>query len=236
MIPNIDLSLRLVPPPERPPGKLLYRALYGSHAHGTATPTSDEDWRGFYMLAPEDWLVAQLPRESTWEHKPDQVFWEIGHFGRLVLAGNPNIVGLLSVPRELITEESAASIRFRALGPKLITRRMVSAYMGWVTRELAVDPAKLTPKRLSHIPRLLYELINALETGVVPVRLPPPQLGFVRGVKEGAIPFAKAMSAIATLLERARALREAQAGVLPEPPVEEVNDIVLQARLAALIH
>ena len=30
------------------PGALRFVLLYGSHAHGTAGPTSDEDWRGVF--------------------------------------------------------------------------------------------------------------------------------------------------------------------------------------------
>lgn len=215
------------PPTETPPGKLLFRCIYGSHAHGTATPTSDEDWRGFYQLPTDDFLGIESPN-TTWERKPDQVFWEVGHFGRLLLAGNPNIVGLMFAPASCVTDDSDVARAFRALGPRLITKRMVSAYIGWAMTELRNGPDKLTPKRLSHVPRLLWEVIGALTTGAIPVRLPPPQLGVVRGIKEGAIGYDVARKTIDGLVLKAQALwADAH---LSEPPTAEVNAIVLAAR------
>jgi len=83
-----------------PPGDTDYLVLYGSHAHGTATATSDEDWRGVYRLPNDAFLGLDTP-PRTWTAAPDVVMWELGHFCQLLLGGNPNIVEELKKGKKL---------------------------------------------------------------------------------------------------------------------------------------
>lgn len=211
------------------PGALRFVLLYGSHAHGTAGPTSDEDWRGVFQLPTDTILGLRRPRE-TWERKPDIVLWELGQFARLLLGGNPNIVGMLWAPDDVIIHIDGAALRLREMRERFITRRMVSAYLGWVHTELKVGTA-LTGKRASHLLRLLWELDGALTEGAIPVRLPEERRRTVVAVKRGNLDVSVALARTRTELERIDAL--ARSMDLPEPPEEEVNAIVVAARWEA---
>jgi predicted nucleotidyltransferase len=80
---------------ELPEGsRLLYKVLSGSHATNLVTPTSDEDWRGVYQVPTRTLLGLQQPPETV-EVPPDETYWELGHFARLCIKGNPNIMELL---------------------------------------------------------------------------------------------------------------------------------------------
>ena len=212
------------------PGEMLFVLLYGSHAHGTAGPTSDEDWRGVYQLPTEDWLGLHQPK-TTWERKPDTVLWELGHYARLLLGGNPNIVGMLWAPDECVVSVSGPVARLREMRTEFITRRMVSAYHGWVHTELKVGES-LTGKRASHLLRLLWELDGALTTGDVPVVLPEHRRKTVVAVKRGNLDVSVALAMVRDELVRIDAL--VRASDLPEPPEEKVRQIVVDARKAAL--
>lgn len=212
------------------PGTLRFVLLYGSHAHGTATATSDEDWRGVYQLPTEDWLGLHPPK-TTWERKPDVVLWELGHFARLLLGGNPNIVGMLWAPEAVVTLCDGPVAQLRDMREAFITRRMVNAYRGWVRTELKVG-MELTGKRASHLLRLLWELESALVHRRVDVVLPDARRETVLAIKRGRLSVAVALDRTASELARIDAIADSM--TLPEPPEEEVRRIVVDARKAAL--
>lgn len=177
---------------------MIFRVLYGSHAHGTATHTSDEDWRGVFQLPSETFLGLEAPK-TTHEDKPDQVFWELGHFCRLLLKGNPNIVGMLFAPDDVIETVHPAFLPLLDERHRFLHEGTMRAYMGWVWRELR-DLQKLPPeafrfKRLSHVPRLLYEIQSIIKSGGTDMLVRPevPELNFIMAVKCGDIPWSEAM-------------------------------------------
>lgn len=212
------------------PGTLRFVLIYGSHAHGTSGPTSDEDWRGVYQLPTEEWLGLHPPR-TTWERKPDTVLWELGHFARLLLGGNPNIVGMLWAPDECVVSIDGPVAELRAMRREFITRRMVAAYHGWVHTELKVGDA-LTGKRASHLLRLLWELDGALTEGDVPVLLPETRRRTVVAVKRGDLDVSVALAMVREELRRIDGIVERM--TFPEPPEEKVRRIVVAARVAGL--
>lgn len=175
--------------PNRPytgDGEVVVRMLYGSWAHGTQTKDSDEDWRGIFQLPNEEFLGLDTPK-TTFEAKPDQVYHEIGHFMRLLAKGNPNIVGMPFAPPDMVFEKSMVWDSIVAHRESFITKRMAAAYRGWLLQELDNFEKGKTDnsKRLSHVPRLAYELYHAVMYRIIPVRLSGRMLDFVMDVKEG---------------------------------------------------
>jgi RNA repair pathway DNA polymerase beta family len=226
------------PAPEvHPPGTIRYVVLYGSHAHGTATPTSDEDWRGVYQADNDHFLGLNAP-QRTWEQKPDITMWELAHFCRLLLGGNPNISGLLSAPDDCIAEISPVISLLRDNRQVFVTRALASAYLGWMERELRdiknradvrrATPIPPDPKRLSHLPRLMFELEGAIETGEIPVRATGAQLDYIMAVKTGHPAFGYDEVA-GRLLDRLPSLHE-RGRALPPAPRAFVAQILLRAR------
>lgn len=212
------------------PGDLRLRVLAGSHAHGTATPESDYDWRGVYQLPTDDFLGVRNP-ETTIERPPDQVYWELRHFCQLLLKGNPNIVAMLWTPDDCVWDTSLVVQELTKVRQALISTSMAAAYIGWVHREMGqVAKLKHVPaKRMAHVPRLLWELRTAVLTGEIPVRLPAEHLEVVRLIKSGADPDGDEwVGFCGSLLLDVEAL--VQSTYLPPPPTELVGQILLNAR------
>jgi hypothetical protein len=78
---------------ERGPHVLL-RCRSGSHAYGLATPESDEDYRGVFLL-PYDRLLGlrYLPQIS--DATNDRSYYELGRFLELLARANPTALELL---------------------------------------------------------------------------------------------------------------------------------------------
>jgi len=85
----------------REEGLIIFEAVMGSHAYGTAMPTSDVDLRGVFIQPLEDILgfgyVEQVADKTN-----DIVFYEIKRFLELVGTNNPNILELLNAPKDCI--------------------------------------------------------------------------------------------------------------------------------------
>lgn len=78
----------------------LYSIKHGSHAYGTATPTSDLDIRGL-CCPPPRYMHGWLMQFEQYEQKgdPDIVIFDIRKFFRLAADCNPNIIEMLFVDR-----------------------------------------------------------------------------------------------------------------------------------------
>jgi hypothetical protein len=119
----------------------------------------------------------------------------------------------------------------------LITKPMVDAYHGWVYRELKDLQGKglrshgytIPGKRLSHVPRLLWELQGALLFREIPVRLDGEELATVMAIKTGEMSTDDAMLLCGDMLiETERIMEQTRVPVLA--PFDLFNQIVLDAR------
>lgn len=168
-------------------GWVVVRMLFGSWAHGTQNQHSDEDWRGIFQLPNDAFLGFSTP-QTTWEAKPDQVYHELGHYMRLLGKGNPNIVGMPFVTPDVVFEHNWVWEDLVENREQFISQQMVRAYRGWIFQELeSFEKGKTVdnPKRLSHVPRLAYELYHAVLYRFIPVRVRDRMLDFVMDVKDG---------------------------------------------------
>lgn len=215
----------------RPPGTTLYEVVYGSWAHGTNTPSSDVDWRGVYLLPSAEFLGLGRA-ETTWERKADdRVAWELAHFCRLLLKGNPNIVGMLFAPDDCVLVRHEVMDELIDLRRAFVSSALRSAYMGWIMRE-AADLAKMKrppAKRLSHLPRLIWELESALTTGELVVRPNEERREYIRAIKTGAVDLDEALADVGVMILGLEDL-DRRSSILPYPPAEAVNSWLLSVR------
>lgn len=77
--------------------KTIYLTKYGSHAYGTNTPESDDDFRGVCIPPNEYYLGILKGFEQAELRKPDVVVYEIRKFFRLATDCNPNALEILFV-------------------------------------------------------------------------------------------------------------------------------------------
>jgi len=82
-------------------GLIVYECMSGSHAYGLATPESDEDVKGVFILPKEDYYglnyVDQVSNDTN-----DIVYYELRRFVELLSKSNPNILELIFTPEDSI--------------------------------------------------------------------------------------------------------------------------------------
>jgi len=122
----------------RKSGWIIYEVLSGSHAYGTATESSDKDYRGVYIQPTDTMLglTGYMPQIS--DDKNDVIFYEIGRFLELASKGNPNIMELLNMPEENIIYKSD---RWNNLFPdrvknKFITTKLKHTFLGFAHAQI----------------------------------------------------------------------------------------------------
>lgn len=78
---------------------IIYEAISGSRAYGLATPQSDTDIRGVFVLPKSEFYslsyIAQVSNESH-----DIVYYELKKFIELLSKNNPNVLELLNIPKD----------------------------------------------------------------------------------------------------------------------------------------
>lgn len=210
-------------PPHTMPGEVIARILYGSYAHGLDTADSDEDYRGVFQLPNSAFLGLRMPK-TTHQEPPDQVHHEIGHYLNLLLKGNPNIVGMLFAPLDCVFVTSEKWKVLQERRSEYLSRQMASAYRGWIFKEMSTE--KLTPKRLSHVPRLLYELESAVLYGHIDVRPTGWKREFIMDLKYGS----GTRKAVELEVDRVMDEINAHFGKMPQAPVERTEALLQEFR------
>ena len=82
-------------------GLVILECISGSRAYGLATPSSDTDIKGVFLMPKSDFYgLDYTPQVSNPTH--DIVYYEFGRFMELLAVNNPNILELLATPTESI--------------------------------------------------------------------------------------------------------------------------------------
>lgn len=221
-----------LPPDTIVPGQGIFRVLYGSWAHGTNTPTSDTDWRGVFLLPNDDFLGLDVPRTTFEVKATDEVYWELGHFCRLLLKGNPNIVGMLFAPDDVISDVHPAFLPLLDHRGRFLHSVTVQAYLGWIHRELR-DIAKLhkgNAKRLSHIPRLIWEIEGVVRERTLVVRPSQDRRDYITAIKMGERDYQEAVAEVGSMLLDLDDLVNGE--TFPDPPRDWLQKYLLDTREA----
>lgn len=83
---------------------IIFEGIVGSKAYGTATPTSDIDIKGVFMM-PLDSILNFDYIEQVSDSKQDTTYYELKRFLQLVQTNNPNILELLNLPEDCIIQK-----------------------------------------------------------------------------------------------------------------------------------
>ena len=72
-------------------GRVIFRGVWGSHAFGTATPESDIDTLGVYVLETKAYLSLLEPPAQVSDARNDNRLYSLRNFLALAANANPNI-------------------------------------------------------------------------------------------------------------------------------------------------
>ncbi len=87
-------------------GRVIFRGIWGSHAFGTATPESDIDTLGVYVLETERYLSLLENPAQVADERSDNRFYSLRNFLELAADANPNILDALYLPQDCVTVTS----------------------------------------------------------------------------------------------------------------------------------
>ena len=224
------------------PGRLIFQVLAGSRAYGLARSGSDEDWRGVYHATTASLYGLHGPVDHV-DFPPDQQYWELTHFAKMCLEGNPNMLELLWIPPDMIALDSAAARALRAMRRSFLTSRTAAVYFGFLgstRRSMAPTRVRvggsmraalpsdrqdqlLAGKRGSHLVRFALNFRELLRSGEMQVRLEGQNLELVSSIKAGLVPAEKVLSIADELEQECRALELRAAWPAPDPrPLERL--------------
>lgn len=127
----------------REKGWIIFEAISGSQAYGTALPTSDTDIRGIFIMPTTDVLRANPTTDGNYPYIPqvndetnDVTFYEIGRFLELLEKGNPNILELLNVPEDCIVYKSDLFDKYFPDKEKYITKKLKYTFAGYAQTQI----------------------------------------------------------------------------------------------------
>lgn len=132
---------------------------HGSHAYGTSTPESDEDFKGV-AIAPRSHYLGFVKSFEQEEIKPprepDTVIYDIRKFFSLAAACNPNIIEVLHVDPEDHIIVSPIGESLLSHKDKFLSKKARYTFSGYAKSQLSrirthrrwlLDPPKAQPTR-----------------------------------------------------------------------------------------
>jgi uncharacterized protein len=149
----------------------IFATISGAHLYGFASPDSDVDLRGAFMLPPSEMLGLHAPDETiTIEDKTtidlDWVAHDVRKFARLMTNHNGYVLEQLYSPLVVVT--TAAHEELMRLGQGCVTRPTVRHYQGFARgrRKRLAEPDP-TVKHILYAYRVLLTGIHLMRTGDV---------------------------------------------------------------------
>lgn len=167
----------------------ILKVLVGSQAHGLATPESDFDYRGVFVVPTAKILSLEGSKQSTsWiEGKDDDTSWEVGHFLHMAIHCNPTILETFLAP---VIEQNLWGAEMRDLFPAVWNSIGVkNAFIGYgmnQRKKFLEDKDARPNKYAAAYLRSLYNGYELLTTGTFTIRTADTEIGqLVRDYKEG---------------------------------------------------
>lgn len=155
----------------------IFETISGSQMYGTATPTSDIDYRGV-VIPPMEVLLDPLhgfeQKDSGFDEE-DRTLYSLGKYFKLCADGNPNIVELLFAPEECWVYDWRDWYSVLNNRHLFISKKVKYTFTGYAFSQLHkikqhrkwfIDPPKEKPTRkaygLTDVPKISGEGLQAV--------------------------------------------------------------------------
>jgi hypothetical protein len=153
----------------RETGTLLVKCIVGSQAFGLATPKSDIDIRGVYVLPHKEWLRAK-PVMQIADEKNNEVYWELTKFIKELAKFNAQALEMLYSPDHCILEGKEILELVRSKMGGFLSRRSEKPFVcyaqGQISKATGLNKKVFNPKPLEQ-PNLL-DFCYVIEDGKGP--------------------------------------------------------------------
>lgn len=115
---------------------IIYECITGSHSYGTATPASDIDIKGVFVLPPEFYpSIFNLPSEVS-DIRQDVKFFELSKFMKLASECNPTIIEILWSPRDCVKFESEAWKEIAKNRNLFVSKKALNTFTGYAHAQI----------------------------------------------------------------------------------------------------
>jgi hypothetical protein len=114
---------------------VLFEAVSGSRAYGTATETSDTDTRGVFIL-PQDNILGMHYTEQVNNTSNDTIFYEARRFLQLLSKNNPNIMELLFMPKDSVLRSHPIYNLLLEHREEFITKQCAKTFGGYAIAQI----------------------------------------------------------------------------------------------------
>jgi hypothetical protein len=119
----------------RDQGLIIFEGIVGSQAYGIATPASDVDKKGVFIL-PLDKLLGFDYVEQVTDEKNDIVFYEVARFLQLLQNNNPTILELLNLPEDCVLHKDPIFEMILENRDKFITKNCKNSFGGYAIEQI----------------------------------------------------------------------------------------------------
>lgn len=116
-------------------GLIIFEGIVGSQSYGIATPTSDVDIKGVFMI-PSDRILGFDYVEQVSDETNDTTYFELGRFLHLVMTNNPNILELLNLPEECILYKHPIFDMILDRKEEFISQLCKNTFGGYATQQI----------------------------------------------------------------------------------------------------
>lgn len=121
-------------------GRTIFLARHGSHAYGTNTPTSDEDFKGL-AIPPSQYFFGYLERfeQAEFRHQKDgidAVVYDIRKFFKLAADCNPSIIEVLFTDPADHVITSSFSRRLMDFRDLFVSKKAKHTFSGYAVSQL----------------------------------------------------------------------------------------------------
>lgn len=125
---------------------LIFKALVGSQAYGTATATSDMDYKGVYVQDVDEILSFRYKEQV--EVGKDECYYEVRRFLQLLQSANPTMLELLFMPADCVVQKHAAFDLIINHRDKFLTTKCLNSFGGYAVQQ--IKKAKGLDKKMNY--------------------------------------------------------------------------------------
>ena len=115
---------------------ILATYLVGSRAYGTATPLSDEDYRGIFVLPSRYYLSIREPVNQISDERHNITYYTLKRFLELASTANPNIIEMLFMPDDCRIYESPLMNRLLENRDIFVTKQAFTSHVNYASAQI----------------------------------------------------------------------------------------------------
>lgn len=114
--------------------QIIFKTMVGSQAYGTATPTSDQDFKGVFIQNADDILTFNYTEQI--EISKDECYYEVRRFLQLLQSANPTVLEMLFMPQECILEQSPLFGLIVEQRHRFLTKKCMHSFGGYAIAQI----------------------------------------------------------------------------------------------------